>query len=379
MNPRFSIKDRSSMNQVKPVGSLDLDYLRSLFDHVDDFMFSVNLELKITSWNSSIEQVSGYAVDEVINREIRSLGIFDHVDELENMVKRVNLYGSVGCHHLVLLSKKGVRKNVLVHSPITRCEDEKQDDSVFLIGRDVTSQYDRLRKLKRGYGHLLIDEEVGALSLLTLLSEMGYRCLVVSCCNSACMNRVVFPFTVQVVSFHCNDEISGGVSDLDELISVIKEGSNFSGNTVVLLLNFEYLLSLYSFDQLLHMVYEVNDVVDRASSLCIVHVSDQLVFSEKQLRSLRYELVRLSSKSAKDRLPDLQLFDLLKVLHKRKNCSTGLSFTLLKRELKVSFPTIRKHTRYLEESGCIIIMRKGQKKIVRLTKQGEKIVERFKY
>lgn len=339
--------------------------------------FSINSEKKITSWNSTIEQVSGYTFDEIKNKEIDSLTIFDKASELEKIVDRVTSADSVDLHHIVLISKSGERKIIHVSSLVPLYEDEQHDTSVIILGHDITKQFRKLKQLKKGYGYLLIDDEAEALSLLILLSEIGYHCLVVFCCNPVFMNHVILSSTVQVVSLDIQEGKTNGVSDPNELVLIVKEFGNTTGDTAVLLLGVEYFLSGYSFNQLLRLVYKLNDIVGQFISLFILHVSDQLIFSEKQLCFLQSELMLLPGKSVRNLIPDLQLYELLKVLHKTSDTTNEISFTMLKKKLKVSFPTIRKHTHYLEEKGFIDIVRKGRKKIVRLTIRGKNLVEQY--
>ncbi len=378
MDLRYSIEIAWYKHELNKKIGMNGENFSKLINNVDELVFSINSEYKITNWNSSIEQMSGYAFNDVDGKEIDRLGIFDQVDEIKRVVDDV-CHGDAKAEEtqlVCLFSNNGDKKMIAVRPPRV-VYDDHHCVSVVFIGRDITYQYERVKDLKEGNGYLLIDGEMEALSLLKSVATLGYKSVIFTCSDTTLIRNVLSPYPIQIVSIQFGERGKIGISDIDDLLASIKKRCGVDSDVVVFLSGFEVFLSVYSFDRILQVLDSVIEIICSTYSFFLLHISDSMIFSEKQLRLFQSKLRLLPSNSLRNVFPDLRLFDLLLFLHKERKRNNAVSFTDLRKELKVSFPTVRKHVRHLEENGFVNIVRNGKRKIVFLSENGVRIVENY--
>lgn len=373
MNPRFSIKERSSMNQVKPVGSVDLDYLRSLFDHGDDLMFVIDGNKRIILWNASLELLSGCSWDEVKMKRLDTLDLFENTDEIVSVVEQVCNLGVVEKMSIVLRTRHGDSDIVegSFHPVVSKVDGSKA--SVLCIARNRLLGRDDFKDLWTGKGVLLMDVgEKEALSFLRSVAT-GRKCLVITRSNPGFVERMMYPCSVRTVLLRKDTGGSGCVYCPDEIVERIEWFCREHENSMVLLSRMDYVLTMHSFDRVLKMVYGVNDVVHRWSSLFLLHVSDSSFLSEQQIRLLHSEFAVLMGKSFWDSISNRQAYDIFRCILDEKKIDKDISFKQLRKKLMLSYPTIRKYVRYLEENGFVRIVKKGRRNIVLINESRAKI------
>ena len=89
INLYYSIKSALDKYELNKKIGKNQENFSKLIDTIDELVFSINSEYKITNWNSSIEQMSGYASNDVNGRDVERLGIFVQVDEIKRIVDDV--------------------------------------------------------------------------------------------------------------------------------------------------------------------------------------------------------------------------------------------------------------------------------------------------
>jgi DNA-binding MarR family transcriptional regulator len=218
------------------------------------------------------------------------------------------------------------------------------------------------------------DEE--ALALLKSVAEEDYHCLIVTRNNPTFINKVLDPFSVEIICMNSKNVDKKNASGLSDVVSSINTFSHRHEHAAVLLSRIDFLMMTYSFDQLLKSIYEINEITSQSSSLFLLHVSDPSLFTDRQLRLLQSELTVIPAKTLKDYLPDLELYTLFKYIKNEEKKYDTISFNHLRKKLDRSYPTIRKNAYSLKNKGFIEIMKKGREKIVFLTDKGKQIIKR---
>ncbi len=127
---------------------------RLLFENVNDVVYSVDRNLKITSISPSVEKVLGYKPDELIGHRIDEVGIVAPEcmpKAIENSLR--SLAGElVGPTEHILLSKDGTRKfGEITGSPIYK---EGEIVGFIDIGRDITARKQAEAEIERYREHL---------------------------------------------------------------------------------------------------------------------------------------------------------------------------------------------------------------------------------
>ncbi|RLF57445.1 MAG: hypothetical protein DRN27_07790, partial [Thermoplasmata archaeon] len=242
----------------------------------------------------------------------------------------------------------------------------------------ITSRYDNLSKFQDGSSYLIVDDEEDTLTFLKSVAEMNYSCLVITRNKPDYIKKIFKPKKIQIaVLKEENDGSRFVISNLNELYSMIKQFCRKHDNTAILITGMDYLLNSYSFDEILKTIYRLNDVIHESTTLFFMRISDQTIFTEKQMKSLQSELKVLPLPSISDFIVDIQLMDILRYIQKEGKQNSCIASKKLRKELGLSRPTIRKKTRFLEENGLVEIAKKGREKNFSLTNKGKKAIKEF--
>lgn len=74
---------------------------------------------------------------------------------------------------------------------------------------------------------------------------------------------------------------------------------------------------------------------------------------------------------------DRKLMELLRFICRGENQSYSVSFKDIKKGLHVSYPTVRKRVGWLARNRLVVVVARGNKKVVHLTKKGRLIASRY--
>ena len=139
----------------------------AVVDSSADSIMRQGLDNTILSWNKAAEQFYGYTAEEAIGRPVSLIVPPDLREELQRLVERVHLGGSVQGHETVRIRKDGVRIDVaLTLSPVQ--DRKRRIVGVSSIARGITE-----RKLAEGAIRQSHEQLERQMHQLRLLAEMG--------------------------------------------------------------------------------------------------------------------------------------------------------------------------------------------------------------
>lgn len=355
----------------------DRKQFSKILNSINEFVFSIDSKKRISGWNSALEKLSGYSFEELKNKEIDRLDIFENVDEIiDTVTQTYKKEEKITPKYIVLNSKNAEKKTIDISYQTTIYDDLQQLTSVIFVCQNATDRKSP-KYLKKGIGYLLMEKEDEAVSLLNSLANMKYNCLFITRNNLVSSQDILHSNSIEIVLLQQNNSATQRNTIIDKLPSIIEEFYLEHENAVVLLCRVDYLLTFNSFDTLLKMIYDINDMTQKTSSLFILNIAAQSVFTEKQICLLQSELKMLQSTTRNELGLDVQLYSLLKYLQGNEKRNRYSSLKDLGKEFKVSRPTLRKKIRFLEKEGFITIVKNGRKKIVFLSKKGQRIIEKM--
>ena len=113
--------------------------LAAIVESSEDAIFSKDLDGYITSWNSGAEKMYGYSAGEIVGQHIAKLSPLDHVDEVQDILRRLRRGESIEHVETIRLRKDGRPVEVsLSISPIRTSSGAITGAST--IARDVTER-----------------------------------------------------------------------------------------------------------------------------------------------------------------------------------------------------------------------------------------------
>ncbi|MGA3213927.1 MAG: PAS domain S-box protein, partial [Terriglobales bacterium] len=127
------------------------------------------LDNTILSWNKAAERIYGYTAEEAIGRPVSLIVPPNCQEELQHMIERVHLGGSVQSHETVRIRKDGTLIDVaLTLSPI---QDRKgRVVGVSSISREITERKQAEEALRQS--HAKLERQTHRLRLLAEMGEM---------------------------------------------------------------------------------------------------------------------------------------------------------------------------------------------------------------
>ena len=90
------------------------EYLQNAINSASEIIISIDKNSKVTAWNKTAEQITGYKQREVLGRKISYLSIFVNSDDLTGYINGVFNGHTKSFKDVTLLSKTGVRKLVRI-------------------------------------------------------------------------------------------------------------------------------------------------------------------------------------------------------------------------------------------------------------------------
>lgn len=113
--------------------------LAAIVEHSDDAIIGISMAGIITNWNHAAERLYGFTAAEAIGQSIRIIVPPDHVDELEETMRRLKAGERIEAWDTVRMRKDGTRVDVSLRiSPIKNCAGEVVGASK--VARDISQR-----------------------------------------------------------------------------------------------------------------------------------------------------------------------------------------------------------------------------------------------
>ena len=355
------------------------NHLKNIINSTSEMIFSFDENNRISTWNKTAEIITGYKRKEVIQKPVNKLNVFDNPQELLDKIGE-NTYGKeIVFDRIFLRAKKGVKKIIQVTRPAIITGGKNQNFGVVFVGRDITHEHENLDKLFMGNSYSISDKNNrSALELLKCLARSDHKCLLITRSNPEIIKGIISTEDIQVILF--KKDTSGEyeiVSDLEGLIAKIEQFSSGNAKSVILLDRIDYLLIKSSFEQFVESLYQITDIILNNNSLLLLHINPS-VLDKRQTAIIEDELQLLPNQQIRDLTIRDDLFDILKFLLDAKQRNSIVSLKNIKRDMSLTYPTISKRLRQLEDKDLVYIKKQGRSKTAHISKKGEMILNKRK-
>ena len=145
---------------------------------------------------------------------------------------------------------------------------------------------------------------------------------------------------------------------------------------MILLDTIGYLLIKNSFDQFAESLYQIDDIISDGNSLLLLHLNPS-VLDERQKAIIEDELPLLSDLWIDNISIADDLYNMLEFIHDTNQINSTVSPKKIKNDMHLTYTTVAKRLRLLEERDLIIVKKQGRSKIIHISKKGERILNRM--
>jgi PAS domain S-box-containing protein len=352
------------------------EHLKNVIDSATEFIVSVDRNNRITTWNKTAEELSGYKDKELLNRSISKLSLFDDPQQIQDIIKSVYQNMKLGYINITLLTKANAKKIIRVNASLIEGENT-QSSGVLLIGKDITRDLEAHGKLLVGNGYLIPDKTNSAsIDLLMDLITSGYKGLFINRASPEAIKNLHLPSTIKValLSQELKNEYET-IADLTALHAAVKRYSEKNKEAVILLDGFHYLLTRFSFTKFIETLYRINDLIAKNKSILLLRV-DPLLVEQNQMAIIENELHLLPSQKIEGLIIEDDVYDALKYIYEQNQNNALVSFKKIMARFKIAYSTAAKRLEILEEKGLIFTKRQGKLRTVFISEKGRTLLHK---
>jgi len=384
-NEEELVKYRHDLEELVKKRTIELENINEELDSVinsaSEIIIAFNSNNKVTSWNKSVELLTGYKQKEIIGKDMSHLNIFDNPEDL-NDIKKICLNGSHYKHPLktknVLNTKSGGR--IIVRFSISTIKDKKgQYKGCLFIGKDVTSDPDVHGKLLMGSSYLVSEKtSKSTITLFTNLTNQNNKGLFITRGNPNIIRNTVSFLNAEAVLFKQNSANGfENIIDLEGLKTKIKNFTKENKNSVIVVDRVDYLITNFSFEEFAKALYQITDMISENNALLLFHIDPELL-DARQMAIITNELQLLPSQKIEDIQLKDEIFDILRFINEQNQKNVTVSFKKVSKEFSIVDKTTTKRLRILEDEGLIFVKKLGRIKSLNVSEKGKTLLNKRK-
>jgi len=328
-NPRINgliINSRDITEQQKDKDDLSNQkmFLDSLVNSTKEIIFTINKEHQVGIWNNAAERNTGISKNRIIGKKLHDITMFENISELHSYLDDVFNGKDAILNDLIANSEIHGRRVWSVSSSLLR-SDEGISDVIFIC-QDSTVKGKVHQRLIPGNSYLFGDMPTDMLlDLSNELLSSGWKGLWVTRNSNDPSLADILELkqeTLTVISF---DDVETTTPDLERLYDKISKYINKNSPLIIFLERIDYLIIHFGFQQIMNLLYQVNDHIRSKQGLFLLKVNKSL-FSSEQIVFLQEEFNTLPLKQIKgeEYLEDT-ISDILRFIYKKNERNSFVS------------------------------------------------------
>ena len=343
------------------------ELLQNILDSSDVMMISVDLNGIITAWNKLSEQITGYKTEEAVGRKLVDINLFKKPYSVDDLKKI-----SVIPQNSPIQTKNGKKKMILFK--VLPLENSM---GVLIIGKDITHNIELHGKLIPGYSYLVLDETVDkAIEMINnICITEERRGLILTRGNPNRIKEITCRRNIDayLLSETSVDDLPN-ISRLEDLKEIIIDFITKYDKTIILLDRIDYLVNIFSFQDLIETLYHVSPMISTRDAILLVRVNPSSL-QNYEVSCLQEELKPLPYQRIEEIHLDKELFEILVFIEKQTSKNIIVSYQDISNKFNISRVTTGKRIQFLINRGLVEVKIEGRRKLLYPTISGRKIIE----
>jgi len=353
--------------------------LRNVIDSASELIISFDMNNRISIWNKTAENVTGYKQIEVLNRSVGKLEIFDNPENIVENIRFVCGKKAPSYFDIFLKTKENDKRIIRVSGTEIKSSNN-ECIGVLFIGKDITREIELHKKLLGGNSYLIKDKNnLSSIDLLVGLTIDKFKGLIVTRGNPDQIKRQIPLLKNIEVVILTRQNVQGltNISNLEKLKIKIEEFSKNNKKSVILLDGIHYLLSRFSFEEFIKYLYDINDIIAINKAILFVRI-DPSTIDSNQLALIENELLILPSQKTEDIIIEDELFDIIKYIYEQNQLNALVSFKKVMSRFNIAYVTAASRLDNLEKTGLVFFKRQGKLKAIYITEKGKNLLHKRK-
>jgi len=352
-------------------------HLENVIDSASEVIFSIDKNNRITTWNKAAEELAGYKRKEVVNRTTSKLPLFDDSSNISDFIKTIYSERRPDQEDIVILTKNNTKKILRFNGSVIK-GNIKQDIGVLFVGTDITKDIEMHGKLIEGNSYLIPNENNdAAVDLFVDLTQTDYKGLFITRTNPQMIKSMISSSKNIKIVLLSQEKLGDyeNINDQDNLLQEIKDFTKKNKKPIILLDSVHYLLTRFSFEQFISVLYQINDLMMKTNSILLVRFDPSLV-DENKMAVINNELHLIPSQKVEGLIIEDTLYEILKYIFEQNNNNALVSVKKIMNRFEIAFSTTSARLEKLESKGLIFTKRQGKLRTVYISDKGKTLLHK---
>ena len=352
------------------------EHFQNIIESTHDLIISVDKNNRVSTWNTSAENVTGYTRKDVLNRTITKLPLFKDPKQILDVIKQVSKEKKSGYENIVIITHSNSKKILRLKAAALKGK-SNQTIGVLFAGQDITKDIEIHGKLVDGNSYLFLDKtDTAALDLFIDLVQSNYSGLYITRSNPE-MLKSKLPARSKIDVALLSQEQFTGYSTITDVTTLVQQLKNFikKKKTLIFLDGVHYLITKFSFEQFIDAFYQINDLIAQNHCLLLLYV-DPSILTETQRAIIENECQKLPSQKIEGIILEDSVYTLLKFIYEQNQNNALISYKKVMAHFKIAYSTAAKRLDELENKGLILTKKQGKLRTVSISEKGKNLLHR---
>ena len=351
--------------------------LRNVIDSATELIISFDMNNRISIWNKSAEIISGYKQIEILNRSIGKLEVFNNPDEIIENIKVVCSNKPSKYIDIFLKTKENDIRVIRASGTDIKSPNNECIGALFL-GKDITKDIELHKKLLGGNSYLISDKNnSSAIDLVVDLAINDFKGLIFTRGNPDQIKKEVPQSKNIDIIILTREEVKGleNISNLEKLKNKFEEFTKVNKKSVILLDGIHYLISRFSFNDFIKLLYDINDIIAKNKAILFVRI-DPSIIDSNQMALIENELLVLPSQKTEDIIIEDDVYNILKFIFEQNQDNAIVSVKKIMSRFSITYVTAASKLDSLDSKGLIISKKQGKLRAIFITDKGKKLLHK---
>jgi predicted transcriptional regulator len=269
----------------------------------------------------------------------------------------------------VIITKNSAKKILRLSGSLIK---GKPESGLLFIGRDITREMEIHGKLLIGNCYLIPEKNnTAALDLLVDLATSGYSGHLITRMDPHSIKSMVSSGHVHTYLLGQNrGKEYETISDLKQLLQTIKDIGKGKKESVILLERLDYLISKFSFENVMEVLYEINDEIARNKCLLLLRI-DPGTIEKTQIALIENEVQLLPSQKIEGLIIEDEIHDILRFIYEQNQNNAVVPIKKIMGKFSLAYSTVAKRLQILEMKGLIFTKKQGKSRTVTISDKGK--------
>jgi len=353
------------------------EHLDNIINNTHQIIFTINEEEVINLWNDAAEKNTGLSKSHAIGKKLKTLDLFENIDEIQDFISD-SFKNKKSYLHELIVKNTGKKLWKVTTSIIYK---EESVSNILFICEDITWKKGAHDKLIPGSSYIIDDPSSDVLyHIVKSITQTDGGALCITRNVSESSKQYTLGKNVSWLYFSENTSTISKEKTVSNLDALCERISSFIKNvpTPVITLNrLDYLIGKYGFEEVLTVLYTINDLIQSYNGLFFLRVNSNILTKEN-IGFLYEEFLQLPSQQIDNLTLTQELFDVLRYIQQENSNHKIVIQSHICKNLYLSKVTVQKRIDILLKKGLILTKKKGRANQLLITEKGKTVLHQRK-